>query len=64
MSPALAASFTIVLLAVLIFWLIDQGACRHPRMTGLANYFDDDLQCHVHLKECDDCGAQVITWER
>ena len=64
MSVPLAASFTIVLLAALILWIIDQTGCRHENLTGLANYFDDDLQCYVHLKQCDGCGTQVITWER
>lgn len=64
MSPPLALSLTLVLLAALLVWLWVYTGCQHERMTGIANYFDDDLQCYVHLKQCDGCGTQVITWER
>jgi hypothetical protein len=60
---------TIALLAIawlaLIVWVTQlPKACAHPNLRGVANYFDDDLRCFVHLKQCDDCDATVITTER
>jgi hypothetical protein len=55
----------VLLLAVaLLGWAISNAGCKHARHHGVANYYDDDHACYVHLKECDDCGLSFITRER
>ena len=59
-----AAALVALLLVAMLAWAIDQARCRHESVRGLANYFDDDLQAFVHLKQCDRCGDTFITTER
>lgn len=55
----------VFLLAVTFLgWAIFCSGCKHENLKGIANYYDRDLQCFVHLKGCEDCGESVITWER
>lgn len=51
------------LLAAQLVWLILRVArpCNHQSLTGVANYYDSDLGCFVHLRVCDDCGEYIIT---
>lgn len=60
---------TIAILALawlaLLVWVVSlPKACAHPNLRGVANYFDTDLRCFVHLKQCDDCNETFITQER
>ena len=61
---------TIVLLTLawvaLLFWALGllSDDCPHANLKGVANYYDHDLHCFVHLKGCEDCGESFITWER
>ncbi len=52
--------------AALLVWVVGllSDSCQHDRVTGVANYFDDDYQAYVHLKQCDDCAETFITIER
>lgn len=59
-----AAFLTSLLLVALLVWAIDQAGCRHESVRGVANYFDEDIQAYVHLKQCDGCGESFITTER
>lgn len=58
----------IVILAVvwlvLLWWIRGQFGCAHEHLKGVANYYDHDLHCFIHLKECEDCGVALITHER
>jgi hypothetical protein len=59
-----AAAIVALLLLVMLAWAVDQAGCSHESVRGLANYFDEDRQVYVHLKQCDGCGDQFITTER
>ena len=60
---------TIALLAIawlaLIVWVVQlPKACAHANLRGVANYYDRDRKCFVHLKQCEDCDEPIITTER
>jgi hypothetical protein len=60
---------TVLILAaiwlLLLVWILGlPEGCRHERLTGVANYYDHDLHCFIHLKQCEDCNEAIITHER
>lgn len=62
---ALIPILLVFLLAVTFLgWAIFNAGCKHENVKGIANYYDHDLKCFVHLKGCEDCGESIITWER
>ena len=52
----------VVLLAWVVFRVTE--GCQHANVRGVANYYDHDLHCFVHLKQCEDCNEAIITTER
>jgi hypothetical protein len=60
---------TVLILAaiwlLLLVWIYDRVAvCRHENLRGVTNYYDRDLHCFIHLKQCEDCDEAIITHER
>ena len=50
--------------AILAWVVLTQGGCAHENLRGVANYYDRDHKCFVHLKQCEDCDEAIITMER
>ena len=61
MIALLALAWLLLLVWVIAVW---SPGCGHENVRGVANYYDRDLHCFIHLKECEDCHMIVITHER